>query len=286
MAVKFAPPGSRSRRTGPTPASRSSRSACTAPRWRPATLVGHLRGLRAGQHARRPRPRRSRSPSAWPTSPRPRWSSGSSPRTAEPDQPATAPASVAPLAHVSALTARDADTDQRPRLEPRGLLPARRRLPFASALGAVLAGAAVGLLEDGDAIITGRAVLASHLAALLLIVPLAMRLPRPAASAGSLEVAHCSGPRSAGHRSSSSAPRPCPWCSCPTRCSSGARCGPSPWVSACSCSSPAAPSPRCHHAGAGPSSPRSPRAGLRPSSSAPCCRRTCSPPPWSPCRWR
>jgi PAS domain S-box-containing protein len=60
---------------------------------------------------------------------------------------------------------------------------------FASILGGVLAGATVGLLADGDPVLTARTVFASHLAAMLLIVPLAMRLPRdPDLGVGRLEV--------------------------------------------------------------------------------------------------
>ena len=53
----------------------------------------------------------------------------------------------------------------------------------------MLAGATIGLLVGGDAVVAGRAVFASHLAAMLLIVPLSMRLPRTSEhSAGALEV--------------------------------------------------------------------------------------------------
>ena len=55
------------------------------------------------------------------------------------------------------------------------------RLVTAALLGSTLAGgiagAAVALLENGDALVTGRAVLSSHSAALMLISPLAMQMP-------------------------------------------------------------------------------------------------------------
>jgi signal transduction histidine kinase/integral membrane sensor domain MASE1 len=86
--------------------------------------------------------------------------------------------------------------------EPGVFLPDRPRLEtvddfirlfvacaFASMLGGVLAGATIGLLVGGDPVLTTRTVFASHLAAMLLIVPLAMRLPRdPDLGVGRLEV--------------------------------------------------------------------------------------------------
>ncbi len=73
----------------------------------------------------------------------------------------------------------DPSDDDRPRLESvEDFIRLFVACAFASALGAVLAGATIGLLLGGDALVTGRAVLASHLASMLLIVPLSMRLPR------------------------------------------------------------------------------------------------------------
>ena len=70
------------------------------------------------------------------------------------------------------------DGRPRPRLET---LEDFFRLVTASLLGSVLAGviagAAVALLDDGNAYITGRAVVSSHSAALLIIAPLAMQMP-------------------------------------------------------------------------------------------------------------
>ena len=106
----------------------------------------------------------------------------------EPERSGTG--SAATLAHATALTTRRPDTDQRPRLESvDDFIRLFVACAFASALGAVLAGATIGLLLGGDALAAGRAVFASHLAAMLLIVPLSMRLPRTTEhSAGVLEV--------------------------------------------------------------------------------------------------
>ncbi len=106
----------------------------------------------------------------------------------EPERPG--PGSATTLTHAAALTNRDTGADQRPRLESvEDFIRLFVACAFASALGAVLAGATIGLLEGGEAVAAGRAVLASHLAATLLIVPLSMRLPRTSDhSAGALEV--------------------------------------------------------------------------------------------------
>jgi PAS domain S-box-containing protein len=65
------------------------------------------------------------------------------------------------------------------------------RLVAAAALGAGvgggIGGATVALLADGDAFLTWRALFASYGAAILLIAPLAMQLPRYAKQAGTVE---------------------------------------------------------------------------------------------------
>ena len=106
----------------------------------------------------------------------------------EPERPGTG--SAAALAQATALTTREPDADRRPRLESvDDFIRLFVACAFASALGAVLAGATIGLLLGGDAVAAGRTVFTSHLAAMLLIVPLSMRLPRTSEhAAGVLEV--------------------------------------------------------------------------------------------------
>ncbi len=58
---------------------------------------------------------------------------------------------------------------------------------LSTAVGAAIGGLAVAGLADGSAFVTSRAMLASHAAAILLIAPLAMRLPRHAKQAGTVE---------------------------------------------------------------------------------------------------
>ncbi len=108
-------------------------------------------------------------------------------QTREP--PARGAAPAGPTMSTAGLGARPLD-DDRPRLESvEDFIRLFVACAFAAALGGVLAGATIGLLQGGDGLVAGRAVLASHLASMLLIVPLSMRLPRQREhAAGPLEV--------------------------------------------------------------------------------------------------
>jgi len=60
---------------------------------------------------------------------------------------------------------------------------------LAATVAAAIGAATMALMSDGDPLVTGRALLASHGASILLIAPLAMQLPRHAKRAGVFETA-------------------------------------------------------------------------------------------------
>ncbi|QIK67724.1 PAS domain S-box protein [Nocardioides sp. HDW12B] len=176
MAVRFAPPGSSVAAYWPNSGLSVVALILSSRRWRPATLGGVflvtvLANLLGGRDlqvsAGFAMANAAEAGLAF-------WLLAQ----ARDEPPVTGHGSPGPALSATGLPA-DRPDDDRPRLESvEDFIRLFVACAFASALGAVLAGATIGLLQDGDALVTGRAVLASHLASMLLIVPLSMRLPR------------------------------------------------------------------------------------------------------------